>query len=405
MPVTLNILTVSPDPRFREELDSALASLDDLHPVVHHAGDIRQAVEAARSRRPKLALVEMGSDVRPLQTFAQEASLVSPETTVAAVFRPDVFAPDVPESTILIQALRGGVKDFLRRPVSSNELSELLRRIQRSAVRQASCMGRIVAFVSNKGGVGKSTTAVNAACGLAVRHPQRVLLIDASLQMGVCASLLDLTPATSLSDVVREKDRLDETLIRQLAVSHPCGLHLLAAPAEAVDAADIDDEVMSRILTLARRTYDFVIVDTFPMLDRAIVAVLDLSDRAYVVLENVVPTVLGGVKFLEVLRGLGVSGERQRVVLNRHTNLPGSVSPADVANRLGHSVDHVIPFDKGVVIAANIGQPYVLRPSRFFGCGRQLRILVEEIDGMGEAVVPSHDGQPHADDDENPQVR
>ncbi len=44
------------------------------------------------------------------------------------------------------------------------------------------------------------------------------------------------------------------------------------------------------------------IVDTFPMLDRAIVAVLDLSDRAYVVLENVVPTVLGGVKFLQVLR-------------------------------------------------------------------------------------------------------
>ena len=95
--------------------------------------------------------------------------------------------------------------------------------------------------------MGKSTTAVNAAVGLAVRHPERVLLIDASLQMGVCASLLDLTPATSLTDVVREKDRLDETLIRQLAVPHKSGLHLLAAPADAVEAGDIDDEVMSRI--------------------------------------------------------------------------------------------------------------------------------------------------------------
>ena len=392
MPNTLNILMVSSDPRFRTELESALASLDDLHPVIYHAGDIRQAIEAARSRRPEIALVEMGSDIRPLQAFAEEAAYVSPETTVAAVFRPDVFEPDVPESTILIQAIRGGVKDFLRRPVSSSELAELLRRVERSSVRETGRLGRIVSFVSNKGGVGKSTMAVNAACGLALRYPQRVLVVNASLQMGVCASLLNLTPTTSLSDVVREKHRLDETLVRQLAMPHSSGLHLLAAPADAVEAGDIDDEVMSRILTLARHTYDFVIVDTFPMLDRTIVAVLDLSDRAYVIVENVVPTVLGAVKLVEVLRSLGLSHERLRIVLNRYTTLPGSVKPADVANRLGQSVDHVIPFDKGIVIAANTGEPYVLRPSRFFGCGRQLRRLVEDIDAMTEAPPRSARG-------------
>ena len=59
------------------------------------------------------------------------------------------------------------------------------------------------------------------------------------------------------------------------------------------------------------------------------------------------------------------------------------MKPADVANRLGHAVDHVIPFDKGIVIAANTGEPYVLR-SRFFGCGRQLRGLVDDIDAMTE---------------------
>ena len=188
MPTTINILMVSPDPRFREELESALASLDELHPVIHHAGDIRQAIEAARSRRPQIALVEMGSDVRPLQAFAEEAAFVSPETTVAAVFRPDGFEPDVPESTILIQAIRGGVKDFLRRPVSSSELAELLRRIQRSAVRETGRLGRIVSFVSNKGGVGKSTTAVNAAvrpgrAPPAARAPGRRLAADGRLRI------------------------------------------------------------------------------------------------------------------------------------------------------------------------------------------------------------------------------
>ena len=63
--------------------------------MIHHAADIRQAIEAARSRRPQIALVEMGTDVRPLQAFAEESAVVSPETTVAAVFRPDGFEPDV----------------------------------------------------------------------------------------------------------------------------------------------------------------------------------------------------------------------------------------------------------------------------------------------------------------------
>ena len=179
---------VSPDLRFREELESALASLDELHPLIHHAGDIRQAIETARSRRPQIALVEMGSDVRPLQAFAEEAAYVSPETTVAAVFRPDVFEPDVPESTVLIQAIRGGVKDFLRRPVSSSELAELLRRVQRAPVRETGRLGRIVSFVSNKGGVGKSTTAVNAAVrpGRATpraRAPDRCLAADGRLRI------------------------------------------------------------------------------------------------------------------------------------------------------------------------------------------------------------------------------
>jgi pilus assembly protein CpaE len=91
------------------------------------------------------------------------------------------------------------------------------------------------------------------------------------------------------------------------------------------------------------------------------------------------------VKLVEVLRRLGLSKERQRIVLNRYTTLPGSVKPADVANRLGHDVDHVIPFDKGIVVAANTGEPYVLRPRRFFGCGRHLHRLVDDIDAMGAA--------------------
>jgi pilus assembly protein CpaE len=118
------------------------------------------------------------------------------------------------------------------------------------------------------------------------------------------------------------------------------------------------------------------------------------------VLENVVPTLLGAVKLVEVLRGLGLTQQRQRIVLNRYTTLPGSVKPADVAARLNHDVDHVIPFDKRIVVAANTGEPYILQAGRFFGCGRHLRRLVEDVALMKElpsasdSPLPDHEAEP-----------
>jgi pilus assembly protein CpaE len=296
VPAIPNLLVVSSDPRLAEEVEAALSSLGESRPVMYSAPDMRQGLEAARNRRPELALIEMGLDLRPLRAFADEMSVTAPETVVAAVFRQDCFDAEVSESAVFIEAVRAGVKDFLRRPISSTELDELLHRLLRSPRGPVAQFGKIVGFMSNKGGVGKSTLAVNTAVALAARHPDRVLLVDASVQMGVCASMLDLRPTASIADAVRQRHRLDETLIRQLATPHSSGLHLLAAPADPLEAGDLDDDVISRILTLARRAYAYVLVDTFPLFDRINVAVLDLCDRVMLVFENVVPTLQGAVQ-------------------------------------------------------------------------------------------------------------
>ena len=376
MPTTPNFLVIGSDPQLYAEVESALAALGEPRPVLHRAIDVRQGLEMARSRRPEVALIEMTTDLRALAALADEMALASPETVVAAAFRPDSFGPEVSEGAVFIEAMRAGVKDFLRRPVSKGELESLLFRVERSAVARVVQSGTIVSFMSNKGGVGKSTLAVNVGTGLALRHPDQVLLIDASVQMGVCASMLDLRPTASIGDAVRQQHRLDETLIRQLATPHTSGLHLLAAPDNPMEGVEMDDEMASRILTLARRAYQYVIVDTFPMLDQINVSVLDLSDRAYLVFENVVPTLQGAVQMLRILDSLGFPRERRRIVLNRTLSLPGNLRPVDVVKRLGHEVDHVLPFDKKLIVAANTGEPFVLHAGRFSTFGRRLRELI-----------------------------
>jgi pilus assembly protein CpaE len=388
MPTT-NILVVSPDGKLQEELRLALSALGERAPVPYFVTDMRAGIEAARSRQPELVLVEMGLNLAALKVFAAEVKSGAPGAMLAAAFRPEAIGNDISESAVLIAAIRCGVKDFLRRPISTTDLDQLLLRSQDHDVRTSSRQGAVVSFISNKGGVGKSTLSVNAAVVLARRHPGRVLLVDASLQLGVAASMLDLRPAATLTDAVRERERLDETFLRQLAAPHESGLHLLAAPNTAVEAAEVDDESISRVITLARRAYDYVIVDTFPLLDRVVVAVLDLSERTYIVMENVVPTLLGASKLIELLAGLGLPTERQRIALNRHAQVAGGLKPLDVANRLGRSIDFVLPYDKRVVMAANTGRPYGMRPSRWLGFGPPLVALARDVESLLDAPSPA----------------
>ena len=195
--------------------------------------------------------------MQSLNSLTDELSAASPDSSIIAVFRPDQLPANVAESSFMIQALRLGVEDFIRRPISSRDLEQLLvRRLRQRQKRAPQSVGRTVAFISNKGGVGKSTTAVNVAAALAAKHPEKVLLVDGSLQMGVCAAQLNLQPKATIVDAWRERDRLDELLLRELTTAHPDGLDLLAAPRSAIDAIDLDDAIVSRILMLARRTYD-----------------------------------------------------------------------------------------------------------------------------------------------------
>jgi len=125
------------------------------------------------------------------------------------------------------------------------------------------------------------------------------------------------------------------------------------------------------------------------MVDRVRMAVLDVSEAVYVVLDSVVPKLLGGAKLLELFDGLGLPAARQRVVCNRYSNFAGNLKPADVAERLGRPVDYILPSQKKWVIAGNIGRPFVLDAPTGFGFGRAFKALVGDIVKASLAPPPS----------------
>lgn len=379
------ILIIASDAGLEVEFEAALGGIKKWSPIAHFADDIRQGIEAARNRRPEIVVIEMQRDLEALKRLAEDVSTASPESLIVATYRRELFGPDDNEGAILIAAMRSRVADFLRRPLSSSEVQQLLDRAFQTAPRHQKDLGRVLSFVSNKGGAGKSTVSVNTAVALAQNHPDEVLLIDVSLQLGVAAMMLDINPKTTIVDAIQESHRLDETLFRQITVPTPLGLHILAAPPDAVEASHVDEDGFSRILSLARRSYKYVVVDTYPMLDGVIMASLDLSDLVFTIFHATVPSVHGTAHFVNVLRKVGVSEGRLRIVLNyTFPNVPGRLRVDDVVDRLGRDVDFVFPYNKRILTALNTGRPYALTAGKRMGWGRVLNRVVKEIEGMPE---------------------
>jgi pilus assembly protein CpaE len=384
---SLRIAIVSGDRTLEEEFRAALTPIPDTRGVVYFASTYRQAVEIARDRQPNLIVVEIDRDVRQVAGVVKDLHHAVPDTVIAAAFTPDRLEQSHSESATIIELLRAQVRDFLRRPLSTTELRSVIDRLlfQQSAPAPVA-RGRIASFVSNKGGVGKSTLAVSTACGLAARHADEVLLVDLSLQLGTCALMLDLKPETSIVDVIRERDRLDETLLLHLTLRHASGLRLLAAPGDALEAAEVDDETIARILTMARRAFRYVIVDTFPMLDSAVLTTLDLSDVAFVVLQGMAPSVAGAARLLPILDGLGLSPDRQRLVLNyNYKAFVGNLRPADIADRLQRPLDYVVRYERRVLTSMNTGSPQILHAARWHRFARTMARLVEDVESLQSA--------------------
>jgi pilus assembly protein CpaE len=398
------LLIVETDGSLLDEVEGGLRKLAGSRVRCRSAREFHTAVEMARQLQPDACLLEMSEDLPTLRALAAEVRAVAPQTKLVAAFRTETFSPETSESVLMIQAIRAGIQDFLRRPVALQDLGELLDQLTRQRAITPSHLGTVVTFVSNKGGVGKSTMAVSAATGVAVRHPERVLLVDCSIQMGVCAAMLDLRPVTTLYDALQQRERLDETLLRQLAVPHSSGLDLLAAPVSAAQAAEIDAHFMSQLLTLARRTYDYVVVDTFPLLDGIVMSILDLSSRSYVVIENVVPTLLGGAQYVALLEQLGFGAESVRVIINRYSTKAGNPSLADTELRLNRPVDFVVPFSKKVQAAANLGRPFVLSANRWFQPGKGMLKIVDDIESLRTSEGKPRAGKGTATSSSSPAV-
>ncbi|WP_310963160.1 AAA family ATPase [Nocardioides terrisoli] len=219
--------------------------------------------------------------------------------------------------------------------------------------------GKVITVFSPKGGVGKTTMAVNLALALASDPAKRVCIIDLDLAFGDVAITLQLIPEHTIDEAVGSETTLDFSLLRQLLTRHADNVMILAAPT-IPDARDrIPASLVRRVVTTLRKHFDFVVIDTSPGFDEPVLQAFDETDELVLVATLDVPTVKNMKMALETLDLLDLVKENRHLVLNRADDEVG-LSVHNVETILKQSVVAAIPSDMAVASSTNHGRPIVL---------------------------------------------
>src|SRR5262249_43401127 len=115
-----------------------------------------------------------------------------------------------PQPSLLLEAMRSGVQDFLGKPVQPESLKDLLLRMsQDQNIKEFASQDKLIVVMGAKGGVGTTTVAVNLGVQLATFARKRTVLLDFARPLGNVHLLLDLHPKFGIRDAVDSLDRLD----------------------------------------------------------------------------------------------------------------------------------------------------------------------------------------------------
>ncbi|MEO5965655.1 MAG: response regulator [Candidatus Limnocylindrales bacterium] len=374
----IRVLIVDDIPETRDHLAKLLGFETDIE-VVGAAASGREAIEMATKLTPDVVLMDINM---PDMDGISATERLSAEVPSASVVMMSVQG----EADYLRRSMLAGAREFLVKPFSSDELTASIRQVytrerdklsriatqpvQASGAattvkpapeREGDEPGRVVAVFGPKGGVGRTTLAVNLAVAAATELGQRTCLVDASFQFGDVGVLLNLNPKNkSIADLIPELDAGEELSLETFVINHSAGIRVLLAPPSPEMAELITPAGAKRMIEALRQTHDLVVVDCMSSFNDTTLAILDLADTVLTMLSLEITSIKNIRLFLEVAEQLGYSSDKVRLVLNRADSSLG-IRVADVEHSIGRRVDHTIVSDgRSVVYALNRGVPFFL---------------------------------------------
>jgi len=350
MPDQIRLLVVEDVPQVAQYIRGLLNS-QSMIKLLDVVSDGTRVPRLMAELRPDVVLVDA-----LLQGRVKGMSLV--EQLHASGSRVPVIVLTVPQQPVQVNPDLG-IDGVLPMPFTGYELVTGIQHAQQAAS-QADAAGaaRMVSVFAPKGGVGKTTIAFNLAVALALQG-LRTVLVDGSIQFGDLRALLKVpSEAPSLLDL--PTDRIQESDLQDVLWRDPSGIDILLAPPRIEMAEMVTMRDLEKVISLMRRVYEVVIVDTPAVINDVNLAFLDASDTILEVVTYDSTTIHSAMVVADAFRMIGYPATKVRYLVNR-CDSTGGFDPEVLNRALGRVPEHSVSSGGALVVRANNeGIPFVI---------------------------------------------
>ncbi len=225
--------------------------------------------------------------------------------------------------------------------------------------------GFIISILGGKGGIGKSTFAVNYAVAASIDNKSKVLLIDLDPKAcGDIGMLLGLKPKRTLLELGSHEGKFDPNLLQNYVVVHPSGIHYLPSVLEPEQMGSLEPSHVTRALNLLSGFYNYIIIDLGSDIDAPTVKALEASTLIFVLTLPEILVLHHTRRIIEKIQNLLFPPEMIRLVVNRFSQSKG-ITPQLIQNNLKKPVLGVIPDDEPTTVSSmTSAQPFITAAPR-----------------------------------------
>ncbi|MVA98253.1 AAA family ATPase [Nitratireductor sp. CAU 1489] len=219
-----------------------------------HMGGLEAALEYyGAAPTPNLIILESRNEPKELlESLQRLADVCDPTTKVIIIGHyNDVW--------LYRELVRAGVSEYVVAPVSLADVVAIISQIFVDP--DAEPLGKSIAFVGAKGGVGSSTIAHNVGWMMSTTFSSEVVVADLDLPFGTANINFDQDPAQGMAEAVFSPERIDEVYLDRLLAQCSEHLSLLAAPSTLDRAYDFDTDAFAQVIDIAQRSAPLLILD------------------------------------------------------------------------------------------------------------------------------------------------
>jgi pilus assembly protein CpaE len=380
----------------RPDMLAGLMQKLEKHPYMEAVEDVVHPENALDSRlvptsaSPDVVVIAADRATEAFFTLVERLLIRWPNALVVSIVPPI-------DADAIQQMLLNGVRAVLPFSWGSDKILESLRRLHVQEWRRLQGVagkrsieksrGQVIAVTGTKGGVGRTFLAVNLSVALHKVSNSRVALVDADWGDVDVSLYMNLVSRYNAADLLSHFEEMDDSLLSGVLTPHSSGVEVLAAPKKPFGLPPIPQGFFSRLFSLLRSRFAYIVVDTGSRLDELTTRVVEHSDTLLLLTTPDVASMQQASLFMETLHSWKYPEDRVRLVINR-AKYPGGVPEKDIRSFLGIEPVAVLPESTDdAMISVNKGIP--LSQSDSGALAKEIKKLARVLVEGGSASTSS----------------